>query len=87
MSMELELYKFIAENSIENHWENENKECLIWIPYYLLDGFVTKFSYFFETEDNAIGYLQHDCVCIDLVALGMDDEIDLSEIISKGVEG
>lgn len=83
MSLDLELYKFISENSIENHWENNNTECLVWIPYYCLDDFVTRFSSFFETEDNVIGYLQQDYVCIDLVALGMDDEIDLSEVVNK----
>ena len=87
MNMELELYKFISENNIESGWVNENKECLLWIPYYLLDVFVEKFNFFFEIEDQAVGYLQHDGVCIDLIALGMDEEIDLSEIISKGVEG
>lgn len=85
MSLELELYKFITENELESGWVNGNKECLVWIPYYLLDDFVQKFNFFFETENESVGYLQHSGACIDLVALGMDEEIDLADVIAKGV--
>lgn len=81
--MELDLFKFITDNSVEAHWTHENKQCLIWIPYNILDEFVGEFSYFFETEGEAVGYLQHTRICIDLVALGMDDEIELARVIPK----
>lgn len=65
---ELQLYKFLNENSIEHHWERENKELIG--EHVLSDG-------------GIMVNLRNGYIALDLVPIAEYHEIDLENVLEQ----
>lgn len=82
---ELELYKFINDNSIEIDWRGEN--LYVWIPFYRLEEFTELLGCDNFAEGGEDVYLQYDCICIDLVDVCDRYDIDHNNILERDPNG
>lgn len=62
---ELQLYKFIHNNSLEIDWRG--KELVVWIPFYHLDEFTKMFNC--SAEEQIMVNLQDGNIAMDIVDL------------------
>lgn len=82
---ELELYKFLEENELEYHWENEGKELIAWIPFYHLREFTELLRGNYLTDNELMVNLQDYSIALDLVPIAEYYEIELENILKKEV--
>jgi len=82
---ELELYKFLNENSIEHHWEREEKELIAWIPFCWLQEFAELIGGNCLSDGGLMVNLQNNYIALDLVPVAEYHEIELENILKKEV--
>lgn len=80
---ELKLYKFLNENTIEHHWERENKELIAWIPFYWLEEFAELIGEHCLSDGGIMVNLQNGYIALDLVPIAEYHEIELENILEK----
>jgi hypothetical protein len=79
---ELELYKFVQDKEMD--WRGADYTHLyLWIPFYALEEFTKLLGYDYLCEDGEEVSLQYNCVCVDLLDICENFEIDPTNILPK----
>lgn len=73
---ELELYKFVQDKTVE--WDGDKLN--LWIDFNDLAEFTEMVGYEYFSEGGIKTYLQHNCICIDIVDICEDFGIDPEHI-------
>lgn len=76
---ELELYKFVQGKEIE--WRG--KELLLWLNFFDLSEFTELIGFDYLSEGGEEVVLQHDSICIDIVCICENNEINPNNILHK----
>lgn len=80
---ELDLYKFLNENSIEHHWEGEQKELIAWIPFDLLQEFAELIGSNLLSDGGLMVNFQDSYIALDLEPIAEYHDIELENILKK----
>lgn len=76
---ELELYKFVQGKEIDWHGD----KLYVWIRFYDLAEFTEILGYDYLSEGGEEVSLQHDCICIDIVDICENFEINPENILPR----
>lgn len=81
---EVQFFKFITDTASEIRWEGDM--LLIWIPSYLVCEFMDKLEYDSADDGGYEARIQSNCICLDIVDLCWQYDIDPEEFIKKDVD-
>lgn len=81
---ELQLYKYINDNNIEWHWQdNDGTPDVLIFPYtFQLEGFNNMISHY-DSDEGVIAHLKNGYACIWMGSLCEYFDIDINKVFEK----